>query len=117
MSSEPANEKRLKTINLPDLSQPPPPLLYKSLAAAPPPPPPNPPPLPPLPPQPVPPPSDLEKISLPTKIVSEKEKARERSRRGLPNLREKHVCGEFGHFFKTFFGPLSFFGSQRNTNW
>ncbi len=83
-STEEESSKRYKTINLPDLSQPPPPLFanFQSLASAPPPPPP------PLPPIPPPPPSvDKEK-----QRQKEKEKMKDRSKRGLPNLRDKHIC-------------------------
>lgn len=90
-SNEENTPKKIKTIHLPDLSQPPPPLLvnYKSLAAAPPPPPPPPPPtsLSSIFPQPVPSPYKND----PNKLI-DKEKSRERSTQGLPNIRENHIC-------------------------
>jgi hypothetical protein len=94
-STEEESSKRIKTINLPDLSQPPPPLLanFQSLATAPPPPPP----LPPLPP---PPPSSTVDKEKQRQI--EKEKMKERSKRGLPNLRDKHICSNTFAFLNFF---------------
>ncbi len=71
---------------MPDLSQPPPPLLanFQSLASAPPPPPPLPPP---------PPPSSIVDKEKLKKI--EKERLKDRNKRGLPNLRDKHICSNY----------------------
>lgn len=101
------NSPSKKAINLPDMTQPPPPLLMSNYKGN------GKPPLPPLPPLPVDALktagsglSDLKKSSnlngynevsstSDNIIKTPKERERDRVRRGLPNIREKHICSNF----------------------
>lgn len=97
-ASKSFNSPSRKTINLPDMTQPPPPLLMSNYTKGH-----GQPPLPPLPPLPV----DGTKVDSSDKnghnevsstsdnvIKTPKERERDRVRRGLPNIREQHICSK-----------------------
>ena len=113
--------KKQKKINLPDMSQPPPPIFstyvnnnnnnmsaqkhpplppLPPLPPMPPPLPPNQPSTPPLPPPPLPPTSSFRGPSTPphepTRPTSKlRDKEKDRTRRGLPNIRDNHLCSKY----------------------